>query len=85
MDIASYLQSKSMTQNDFAKCIKRTPGYVTKLKKHKFMPSLLEMITIVIESDGMINIIDIIPLSVLKDHGLAPDGNIPSISIIGQN
>lgn len=75
MTIDDFLQSRNMKAFEFAKKINRHPSYISKLKKNKLVPSLIEALVIFKISDEQINIQDMVPKEILKDHGLLKRGS----------
>jgi len=82
MNINDYLDSKNMTQNDFATLIGRSPSYITKFKKQLVTPSLIEAIIIYLASDQHVNLQDMIPLNVMKHQNQPCSKELASVSFI---
>ena len=85
MDVASFLAKSELSQKEFAKRINRTESYVTKLKKGRVIPSLIQMLVIFMASDGDINICDLIPQSAMEGANLIGADKKPLLKLIMQN
>lgn len=85
MNINDYLDSKNMTQNDFATLIGRSPSYITKFKKQLVTPSLIEAIIIYLASEQQVNLQDIIPLNLIEHHSQSMSRCLSSVSFIKHN
>jgi len=82
MTIDDFLQSTNTKAFEFAKKINRHPSYVSKLKKKKIVPSLLEALVIFKVSNGRINIDDMVHKKHLKDYGLLKKDTSTLIQLI---
>ena len=69
MTVDDFLQSTNTKAFEFAEKIGRHPSYISKLKKKKLIPSLIEALVIFKVSEGRINIDDMIDVKQLKRHG----------------
>jgi len=82
MTIDDYLKSTRLKALEFAERINRHSSYVSKLRKKKIVPSLLEALVIFKVSDGHINIEDMVHTKHLKARGLLKSDDSAVIKLI---
>jgi len=77
MSIQNYLDEVRMKNVDFANKIRRHPSYISRLKKKEKVPSLLTALIIFKESDGYINVGDLLTKTLLSENNLIKeDGSV---------